>query len=88
MYDNLEVCGRITDFLPEIGVCGVDVKVTHDDDLKAWRVNYVEEGCPAVAYLDEADVDRCLDGRECLSLGLMVRQQIASRRGVVSAVDL
>jgi hypothetical protein len=45
-------------------------------------------GRRALTFLDDEDIERCLDGKECLSFGLMVRQQIASRKGVVSAVDL
>lgn len=88
MYDRLEICRRITEAMPELGVCGFDINVTHDDHLKAWKVNYDEAGVRAQTYLDDEDVGRCLEGKECLSLGLMVRQQIAHRKGVVSAVDL
>lgn len=88
MNDRIEICRRITEAMPELGVCGFDVNVTHDDTLKAWRVNYDENGQRALTFLDDADVEPCLEGKECLSLALMVRQQIAGRRGVVSAVDL
>ena len=88
MYDRVEICSRITEALPEMGVCGFDINVTHDDGLKAWKVSYDEAGQRATTFLDDADVERCLGGRECLSLGLMVRQQISGRRGVVSAVEL
>lgn len=88
MYDRMDICSRITEAMPELGVCGFDINVTHDDNLKAWRVSYGEAGKRAVTFLDDEDVERCLGGKECLSLGLMLRQQIAGRGGVVSAVDL
>lgn len=88
MYDRIEICRKITEALPELGVCGFDINVTHDDELKAWRVNYDEEGRRAVTFLDDADVERCLEGKECLSLELMVRQQISSHKGVVSSAEL
>lgn len=88
MYDRIEICSRITDVMPELGVCGFDINVTHDNDLKAWRVSYGEAGQRALTFLDDEDVENCLDGKECLSLGMMVRQQIASQRGVISAVDM
>jgi hypothetical protein len=50
MYDRLEICRRITEALPEMGVCGFDINVTHDDTLKAWRVNY-DENWPTGADL-------------------------------------
>jgi hypothetical protein len=78
MYDRIEICRRITEVLPELGVCGFDINVTHDDALKAWRVNYDDEGQRALTFLDDADVERCLEGNECLSLGLMIHQQMGS----------
>jgi hypothetical protein len=76
MYDRIEMCQRITEVLPELGVCGFDINVTHDDDLKAWRVNYDDHGQRALTFLDDADVDRCVEGKGCLAFDLMVRQQI------------
>lgn len=80
MYDRIEICRGITEVLPEMGVCGFDINVTHDDELKAWRVSYDDaEGRRALTFLDDEDVERCMDGKECLSFGLMVKQQMGSR---------
>lgn len=80
MYDRLEICQRITEVLPEMGVCGFDINVTRDAALKAWRVNYDEAGQRALTFLDDEEVGRCLEGKECLSFGLMVHQKMGSRK--------
>lgn len=77
MNDRLAVCSRITEILPELGVCGFDINVTHDRDLKAWRISYDAKGKRALTFLDEEDVERCLDGKECLSLKMMLNQQMS-----------
>lgn len=76
MYDRIEICRRITEFLPEMGGCGFDINVTHDDTLQAWRSNYDDAGRRAVTYRDDEDIARCLGGKEGLSLGLTVHQQM------------
>ena len=74
MDDRLAVCRKITDVLPELGTCGVDLNVDYDARLQAWRVSYDEEGRHALTFLEVEDVDRCLNGSECLSLGVMAHQ--------------
>lgn len=75
MYDRTEICRKVTEALPGLGVCGFDINVTHDDDLMAWRITYDDHGKRALTFLDDEDVDRCLSGKECLSLELMLHQQ-------------
>ncbi len=74
MHDRTEICRKIIEILPALGNCGVDLNVSFDDRLQVWRVSYDKEGRHAVAFLEEEDVERCLSGRECLSLGIMAHQ--------------
>jgi len=32
MYDRIDLCRKLTEVMPELGVCGVDL-LTHDDAL-------------------------------------------------------
>ena len=76
MYDNIEICRKLTEVMPELGVCGFDINVTHDEELKAWRIDYDAADKRAVAFLDEEDVDRCLIGKKCLALELAAHEQL------------
>ena len=76
MYDNIEICQKLTEVMPELGVCGFDINVTHDDELKAWRINYDAAGKRGLTFLDDEDIDRCLIGSECLALDLAAHEQL------------
>ena len=78
MNDRIEICWKLTEVMPELGLCGFDINVTHDDDLQAWRINYDAAGQRAVTYLDDEDVDRCLLDGECLSLELAAHEQLVA----------
>lgn len=78
MYDRKDICRKLTEVMPELGGCGVDVNVTHDDELNAWRVTYNVAGEGGLSFLDDEDVDRCMTGKECLSLGIMAHEQLVA----------
>lgn len=78
MYDRIDLCSKLTEVMPELGVCGVDIDVNHDDALSAWRISYDAAGKRGVSFLDEEDVDRCLNGRECLSLAMSAHEQLVA----------
>lgn len=78
MYDRIDICEKLTEMKPELGVCGFDINVTHDDDLKAWRITYDAAGQRGQTFLDDEDVDRCMSGKECFSLGFMANDQLVA----------
>ncbi len=44
MQDSTAVCRKITDLMPEVGTCWVDLNFNYDDRLQTWRFSYDEEG--------------------------------------------
>jgi hypothetical protein len=69
-----ELCKKIQSVYPDIGECGIDVKVEHDDEQKAWVV-YLKRGNKEVKhFLEESDAALCMDGKQCVSLGLEIAQ--------------
>ena len=34
MYDKNELCEKIKSIYPDIGLCGIDIKVEYDEDQK------------------------------------------------------
>lgn len=78
MNDRIEICRRLTEDMPELGICGFDINVTHDDALHAWRINYDAAGKRAVTFLDDEDVDRCLIGGKCLAFEMLAHQQLVT----------
>lgn len=74
MYSDQELCRKITEIYPDIGACGIDVQVRHDDQKKVWVVDLKHGGHELVHHLEYPDADTCMAGKQCVSLGLEIAQ--------------
>jgi len=74
MYDQTELCKKITTLYPEIGQCGIDIDVTYDESEKSWMVHLKKDTHSLNHFLDVLDADRCMEGKQCVSLGLEIAQ--------------
>lgn len=74
MYNKEELCAKITEIYPEIGVCGINIDVNYDEDKKAWVVDLVKDSHKLKHYLDIPEADDCMEGNQCVSLGLEIAQ--------------
>jgi hypothetical protein len=74
MYNKEELCTKITEIYPDIGECGIDVNVDYDDDKKVWVVDLIKDSHELKHYLDLPEADECMDGHQCVSLGLEIAQ--------------
>ena len=74
MYTENELCEKITKLYPEIGVCGIDIDVTYDEQKKSWVVNLRKDSHSLNHFLDLMDADKCMEGKQCVSLGLEIAQ--------------
>jgi hypothetical protein len=69
-----ELCEKIIELYPDIGLCGIDVVVDFDRAYKKWVVNLKEGGRKRKTYLDDEDVQLCMRGKQCVSLGMEIAQ--------------
>jgi len=74
MQDRAKLCEKIRSIYPDIGSCGIDVDVEFNEEKKAWVVNLKKGEHELETYLEPQDADRCMEGRECVHLGLQVEQ--------------
>lgn len=74
MYDKNELCKKITAIYPEIGECGIDVAVTFDAGKNVWIVDLKKDAHELKHYLEIPDADLCMNGKQCVSLGLEIAQ--------------
>lgn len=74
MFTAKQLCERIVTLYPEIGVCGVDIDVAMDDSEKAWVVHLKKDTHTLNHFLERMDADRCMEGKECVALGLDIAQ--------------
>jgi hypothetical protein len=74
MYDKHQLCKKITEIYPDIGACGIDIAVDYSDEKGVWVVHLQKGGQQLDHYLETADAERCMDGEQCVALGLDIAQ--------------
>ena len=72
--DNKELCDKIKDIYPEIGECGIDVDVRWNEEKKTWIVDLKKDRHELTTHLEPEDADACMEGKQCVSLGVQVAQ--------------
>jgi hypothetical protein len=78
MQDKKELCEKIRSIYPDIGECGIDVDVEYDEAKKAWVVDLKKDEQELKTHLELQEVDDCMEGKQCVSLGLQISQLIAN----------
>jgi hypothetical protein len=74
MHDKEELCNKILEIYPEIGECGIDINAEWDESKNSWVVDLKKEGHELKTYLGPQDADGCIEGKQCVSLGLQIAQ--------------
>lgn len=74
MHDKKELCEKIKSVHPDIGECGINVDVDWDESKKAWVVDLKKGVKELKTHLEPEDADGCMEGKQCVSLGLQIAQ--------------
>ncbi len=74
MYDKNDLCDKIKGIYPDIGECGIDVDVEFDEAKKAWIVGLKRHNRELKTHLEPEEANQCMEGKQCVSLGLQVAQ--------------
>jgi hypothetical protein len=79
VHDNKELCDKIRSIYPEIGRCGINLTVNYDQEKKAWAVELKRDERRLLTYLEPQDADACMEGKQCVHLGLQISQLISGK---------
>ncbi|MCS7199562.1 MAG: hypothetical protein RMI74_01655 [Thermodesulfobacterium sp.] len=72
--DPVILCERIRKIFPEIGECGINLRVEWSEEVQRWTV-YLEKGDKVVkTYLEDEEIKACLEGKQCVSLAIQIGQ--------------
>jgi len=74
MHDKQELCAKIIELYPEIGECGINVDVDYNQEKKVWIVDLHKGEHELKHHLEIPDADQCMEGKQCVSLGLEIAQ--------------
>lgn len=74
MLDQNTLCAKIREIYPDIGRCGIDLKVNYDHDQGRWVVDLQKGQRRLKTFLEQGDAELCLAGGQCVSLGIEINQ--------------
>ena len=74
MIDKNALCEKIRALYPDIGQCGLDLNVEYDEEQQAWVVDLKKERHELKTFLESGDAEKCMDGKQCVSLGIEIAQ--------------
>jgi hypothetical protein len=74
MIDKEELCKKIVSLYPDIGKCGIDVSVEFDNEQNTWVVDLKKDRHELKTFLEAGDAENCMEGRQCVSLGIEIAQ--------------
>ena len=69
-----ELCEKIQKIYPDIGSCGIDIETRWDTETESWLVDLEKDGKKLTTHLEPADASNCMDGKECVHLGMQIAQ--------------
>lgn len=72
--DKKDLCSKIMEIYPDIGQCGIDMNVEYDDVNGRWQVNLKKDDTELKTFLEPSDVELCMEGKQCVSLGIEINQ--------------
>jgi hypothetical protein len=74
MFDKKELCAKITELYPDIGACGIDIDAFYSTKKGTWIVELKKDNHKLQHHLEKHDAKDCMDGKECVALGLEIAQ--------------
>ena len=74
MHDKKELCEKIRSIYPEIGECGINIDAEWNEEKNAWVVDLKKDDHELTTHLEPEDADGCMEGKQCVSLGLQIAQ--------------
>jgi hypothetical protein len=74
MYNKEQLCNKIREVFPDIGECGIDIDIDYDPKNKAYVVDLKKDNQRLKTYLEPEDADLCMNGKQCMSLGIEIAQ--------------
>ena len=74
MFDKAALCEKIRTIYPDIGECGIDLDVDYDGEKQSIVV-HLRKGSKSIKhYLPDEDAQACMEGKQCVALGVEIAQ--------------
>jgi hypothetical protein len=63
---------KIREIYPELEEYHVSIAVSFDEKADAWVVTFSKNGHNLDTYLEQDDVQACIDGKKCVHMGVQI----------------
>ena len=75
-YTQVALEDKLLELYPELEEHKIGLNLSFDEERNAWVVRFRRDGHSRYAFLDKQDADNCMDGQQCIYLGVLVEQYI------------
>lgn len=75
-YTLVALEDKLLEMYPDISEHRIALRLSFDEERNAWVIRFEKGVHSRYAFLDKADADACVDGQQCLYLGVLVEQYI------------
>ena len=76
-----ELAARLLEIYPEINTHGIELALEFDHEKKAWVVTFTKGGHRLRTFLEKKDADACMEGVQCVYLGVQIAQLLKNFEG-------
>ena len=73
-YTQEDLKKKIMELYPDIDACGLSMSLGFDEIKNAWIITFEKGNHNRHAFLDKKDADSCLEGNQCIYLGVLIAQ--------------
>ena len=80
-HTSEELIAKLREIHPEIDTHGLDLSVEFDHEKDAWIVDLKKGEHELTTHLERKDADACMEGVQCVYLGVQIGQFIANFEG-------
>ena len=76
-----ELAARLREIYPEINGHGIDLALEFDHEKDAWVVTFTKGAHRLRTHLEKKDADACMEGVQCVYLGVQIAQLMKNFEG-------
>ncbi len=73
-----ELAAKLRSLYPEIDAHGIDLDLEYDHAKGAWLVKFAKGKHTLTTHLEKNDADGCMEGIQCVYLGVQIAQLIGN----------
>lgn len=73
-----ELAAKLREIYPEIVAHGLALDAAYDHEKHAWVVTLAKGAHELKTHLEKKDADACMEGVQCVYLGVQISQLIAN----------